>query len=239
MRHARKGTRRALRIRRLTNRLAQHLARKAEIHRTLWRGRRQLQRAIDHVGDLVAALHLIVPLHHLAQHAGLVVHLLRPVDVDIARAGRATLGERRAAGRQQHRHPVAARVDQGVDRIGGTNIGVQHDRLRLPGDHRVAMRHGERAILMRHHHRSRHLSVGPRRTCEGFDDRCEVGARIAEQVIDAVRGERIQIIFCRDARLRFAGHIHCSCSRREVAGTIAVTPFRCSSTRQYWPSPRL
>ena len=214
---ARTGTMRAIALRRCMDDLAEHLARQREIDRTFRRSRRQFQRAIDHGCDLVAALHLVVPLHHLAQHAGLVVHLLRPVDVRAARTFGAGLGERRASGGQQHRHAIAARIDQHVDRVRRANVGVQHHRLRLAGDHGVAMRHRHRGVLVRHHHRPRHLAVGAGRAREGLDDGREVGAGIAEQVVDAVRGQRVQIVFRRDARLRFAIHVRCSCSRYETA----------------------
>ena len=60
-------------------------------------------RAIDDGAGLVAALHFVVPLDHLTQHAGLVIHLLRPMDVGAAGTFGTGLGEGRAAGGQQHR----------------------------------------------------------------------------------------------------------------------------------------
>ncbi len=209
---------RAIALRRRMHDFAQYLARQREIDRTFRRSHREFQRAIDHGRGLVATLHLVVPLHHLAQHAGLVVHLLRPVDVRTARALCARLGERRAARGQQHRHAVTAGINQHVDRVRRANVGVQHHRLWPPGDHRVAMRHRHRGILVRHHHRARYLAVGVGGAREGLDDRRKVGAGIAKQVVDAVRGERFQVVFGRDACPRFAIHFDCSCSRYETAG---------------------
>ena len=40
--------------------------------------------AVDHRFELLAVAQFIVPFDDLAQHAGLIEHLLRPVDVDVA-----------------------------------------------------------------------------------------------------------------------------------------------------------
>ncbi len=140
-RRARASAMRAVALRRGVQDLAQHLARQRQIDRPLRRCHREFQRAVHYTRGLVAALHLIVPLDHLAQHAGLVVHLLRPVDMRAARTFSASLGEWRAAGGQQHGNPVPARIDQHVDRVRRANVGVQHHRLRPAGDHGVAVCH--------------------------------------------------------------------------------------------------
>ncbi len=73
----------------------QHFARQRQVDRALRFGSSRPQRTIDHVVDLACVAQLVVPLHQFAHHAGLVEHLLRPVDARVARAERA--GLRRSA----------------------------------------------------------------------------------------------------------------------------------------------
>ena len=134
---------------------------------------RDFMRARHHVGDLLGHAQLVVPFDDLAHHAGLVEHLLAPVDLARARAELALLGDRRAAGREDQRHAVAREIDQIVDRVAGADIDVDHHGLR-PAGHRVgAMRHRDREVLVRHQHRARQLGVAgrarartPRRSAE-------------------------------------------------------------------------
>ena len=106
------------------------------------------------------AAQFVIPFHQLAHHAGLVEHFLRPMDRPRARAERALLGDRRAAGGEDQRHAVARQVDEIIDGVGGADIGVHHHRLRLAVHQVGAVRHGDREIFVRHQDRLRNLGVG-------------------------------------------------------------------------------
>ena len=85
--------------------------------------------------ELVAVAQLVVPLHQLAHHAGLVEHLLRPVDAGVARAELAELGDRLAPGGEEIGTWSRAALSQPVDAVRGADIDVEHHRLR-PAGHR-------------------------------------------------------------------------------------------------------
>ena len=180
------------RAERLRQRRRQRLARQRQIDRPARARHGHLIGARDDVGDLLGHAQLVVPLHRLAQHAGLVEHLLAPVDVAVAAAELALLGDRRAAGGEDQRDVVAVEVDDVVDGVGGADVDVQHHRLRPAGHGVGAVRHGDREVLVRDHQRLRHLGVGLLGAAEGLDDRREVGARVGEEIVDAVVGERAQ-----------------------------------------------
>ena len=199
MRHGRHAAR-LHRAERLRQRRRQRLARQRQIHRPARARHRDLVGARHHVGDLLRHAQLVVPLHHLAQHPGLVEHLLAPVDVAVAAAELALLGDRRAAGGEDQRDVVAVEIDQVVDGVGGADVDVQHHRLRPAGHGIGAVRHRDREILVRDHQRLRHLGVGLLGAAEGLDDRREIGARIGEEIVDAVIGERPQERFAGDRR---------------------------------------
>ena len=148
--------------RRLVERRRQRLARQHQIDRPARRRHRDLMRARHHVGDLARHAQLVVPLHDLAHHAGLVEHLLAPVDLARARAEAALLGDRRAPSREDQRHAVAREVDQVVDRVPGADIDVHHHGLRPPGLRVGAVRHRDREIFVRHQHGARQPGVAAR-----------------------------------------------------------------------------
>ena len=110
------------------------------------------------------------------------------------------IGVRPAA--QEQRHAVAREVGDIVDRVGGADIDMHHHRLRPAGHQVGAMRHGDREILVRHKDRLRHLGVGCAARLEGLDDRREVGARVGEEIVDAMGGERAQENLARDRGVR-------------------------------------
>ena len=60
----------------------------------------------------------------------LVERLLRPVDLAVAAAEDAPLGERVAAGREEDRHLRARGIDDAAERVGGADDHVHHHRLR-------------------------------------------------------------------------------------------------------------
>ena len=173
-------------------RRGQRLARQHQIDRPARVRHRHLHRTRDQVADLVGLAQLVIPFHQLAQHAGLIEHFLRPVDGARARAERTLFGDRRSARSKDQRHAVARKIDQVVDGIGGADVDMHHHRLRTPGHQISAVRHADREVFVRHQNRFRHLGVGLLGAGEGFDDGREVGAGIAEEVIDAVIGKPAQ-----------------------------------------------
>ncbi len=179
--------------------LAEDLAREAEIDRASGRGGGDFEGAGDDVVDLVGTAELVVPLDHFAQHAGLVEHLLRPVDVDVAGARGAGLGDGSAAGGEQEGDVVAGGVDQGVDGVGGADVGVGHDGLGAAGDGGVAVGHGDGGVFVGHDHGAWDGAVGAGGAGVGLDDRGEVGTRVGEEVVDALGGEGVQVVFGGDA----------------------------------------
>ncbi|MBV6487294.1 MAG: hypothetical protein GHHEDOFH_01238 [Pseudorhodoplanes sp.] len=104
----------------------------------------------------------------------------------------ALLGDRRASGGDDDGRAVARHVGDVVERVGGADIDVHHDRLRTAGHQVDAVRHRDREILVRHEHRLRHRMVGAPCARIGLHDRREIGAGIDEEIIDAVAGERAQ-----------------------------------------------
>jgi hypothetical protein len=111
------------------------------------------------------------------------------MDVAVAAAELALLGDWGAACREDQRDVVAAHVDQVVDRVRRADVDVQHHRLGLAGHRIGAVGHRHREILVRDHQRRRHLGVGQLGAAERLDDRREVGARVGEEIVDTVVGE--------------------------------------------------
>ena len=177
---------------RLRQRRRQRLARQHDVDRPARMRHRHFHRTRHHVAGLRGHAQFVIPFHQLAHHAGLVEHFLAPLDRARARAERAFLGDRRAAGGEDQRHAVARQVEQIVERIGGAGGGVHHHRLRAAVHQVGAVRHGDGEIFVRHQDRLRHLGIGFLGAAEGFHDRREIGARVAEEIIDAVIGERAQ-----------------------------------------------
>ena len=185
---------------RLGERRRQRLARQHHVDRPARMRHGDLDAARHHVAGLRRYAQFVIPLHQLAQHAGLVEHLLAPLDGPVARAEDAFLGDRCAPGGEQQRHAVARQVDQVVEGVGGADGGVHHHRLRLAGHEISAVRHADREVLVRHQDRLRHFGVGLLGAGEGFDDGREIGAGVAEEIIDAMVGERAQEGFGCDDR---------------------------------------
>ena len=87
---------------RLSERRCDHLTRQREINRTARFRRRDREGAVDHRRELLAISQLIVPFDDLADHAGLIVHLLGPVNVAVARSQQAGFRKRRSARGQEN-----------------------------------------------------------------------------------------------------------------------------------------
>ncbi len=190
------------RAERIRHRRGQRLARQRQIDRPARAGHHDLIGARHHVDDLLRDAQLVIPLHRLAQHPGLVEHLLAPVDVAVAAAELALLGDRRASRGEDQRNAVAVEIDDVVDRVGGADVDVQHHALRLAAHRIGAMRHRHREVLVRDHQRRRYLGIRLLGAAVGLDDRREIGARIGEEIVDAVVGQRPQEGLSRDRRAR-------------------------------------
>ena len=133
-------------------------SRQGDVHRTLRFALGDGEPAVDDRLHLLGVAQLVVPLHELAQHAALVEMLLRPVDVVVARGRqRARLGDRGAARAEENRHVLARGVDEPVHRVRRADADVDHHRLRFARDHRVAVRHRDAHVLVRHDHDLRQL----------------------------------------------------------------------------------
>ncbi len=180
---------------RLRHRRRQWFARQHEIDGPARARHRDFDRARDHVTDLSRHAQLVVPLHQLAHHAGLVEHFLRPVNRARARAEGAFLGDRRAPGGENERDAIARQVGEIVDRVGRADIDVNHHGLRMSGHQIGAMRHADREVFVRDEHGPRDLGIGLFGAAEGFHDRRKVGAGIGEEILDAVIGQCAQECF--------------------------------------------
>ena len=135
------------------DRRRQRLTRQHQIDRAARSGHRHLIGARGDIGGLFRHAQFVIPFDQLAQHAGLVEHFLRPVDLAVARAEAAFLGDRGAAGGDDHRRAVAREIGDIVDGVGGADIDMHHHALRPPGHQIDAMRHRDREVLVRHQYR--------------------------------------------------------------------------------------
>ena len=204
----------------------QDFARQRQIDRPAGRGSRDGKRAVDHRFELLAVAQFVVPFDDLAQHAGLIEHFLRPVDVDVAGSRKAALGQRRAAGGEQDRYVVTRRIEGAADAVGSADADMHHDRRHPARHHRVAVRHREGEVLVRREHRLRHRHAGPRGFRERLDERREIGARIGEQIFDPTLGEQREIGFGHIVdREFFASHEFLRRRLRPLHDT-SLTPLR-------------
>jgi hypothetical protein len=66
---------------------------------------------------------------------------------------------------------------------------MNHDDLRLAGDHGIALGHAHRDEFMRHRDRHRmHLFIGSQLR-QAVDDRPKVGAAVTKKIFDAASAE--------------------------------------------------
>ena len=100
---------------------------------------------------------------------------------------------RRAAGGEQHRYVPARGVQQSVHAVRGADIDVHHRHLR-PARHQIMPdRHVLRGVFMRTRNRLRDRRAECLRLGQRFDQRCEIGTGIREQVINPAVCENRQI----------------------------------------------
>src|SRR5208282_4182276 len=86
---------------------------------------------------------------------------------------------------------------------------------------------------MRNDHRPGHLAVGSASPSERLDDRRKIGTGIDEQMLDAVRGKRFQIVFGGNPGHAAFPAFRMACQTRSgVAGiSIWVTPSGAKTSR--------
>ena len=173
--------------------LGQHLARQGQVHGALRLRLGQREGAIHHGLQLGEAAQLVVPLHVLADHACLVEGLLGPVNVTVTAARQAVLRDGIASRAEEHGHVASRGVDDAADGVAGTHDDVDHDRLRPSRDHCVAVGHGHGRGLVRDGQRPR--ARLPLRAPLGvrLDEGREVRARVGEEILDASRGQQLEV----------------------------------------------
>ncbi len=167
-------------------RRGEDFTRQREIDRSGRRGLRDAVRAVDDLLDVHAVAQFVIPLHDFAHHAGLIEHLLRPVNVAVPRAEAALFVERRAARHKDDRHLVARRVHDRAHRVHRTDADVTHHRLRLARHQVEAVGHTHGEVLVRRDERGREIESRLLESRVRFDDRREVGAGIDEKILRAV-----------------------------------------------------
>ncbi len=166
-------------------RLAQHLARQAEVDGPLGCRRGDRVRAVEQFGHLLGEAHLVLPLARLAHERGLVAHLLAPSDRDGPRSEPAALDGGCATRHQDHRDVIGRHVDRPDRAVGEPDVGVQDHGLGAAGREVVAVGHPHRDVLVRHDDGARHVDAVRLGLGQPFDDRREVGAGVDEHDVDA------------------------------------------------------
>ena len=113
------------------------------------------------------------------------------MDVVVAGGGHAPgFRERGAPGGEQDRHVLPRSIDESVQRVRRADADVHHHGLRLAGHHRIAVRHRDAEVLVRHDDDLRQRRAELLRLGIGFGDRREVGAAVREQVLHPAGGEK-------------------------------------------------
>ena len=172
--------------RRLCSDFGEHLARQCQIDRTRRGCAGNRQGAVQNIFDIQSAAQFIVPLHNFAEHASLIIHLLRPVDCPGSRSQLTLLVKRRPSCHEQHGNFVALGVHHRADGIRRPDADMHHHRLRLAGDHGMAMRHANDEIFVRTDDRRRKIEVGKMLAGIGFGYRCRIRACVDEEIVDAL-----------------------------------------------------
>ena len=143
--------------------------------------------------ELLAVAQLVVPFDQFPDHAGLVVHFLRPVDIAVARAEQTRFRDGRAPGREKNGDVFAGRIHGGTDHVGRPDADVHHHGGNFPRNHRVTMRHGDGKVLVSSEDGLRHAHALLFGLGVGLDDRGKVGPGVAEEVFDPAIGEKSEI----------------------------------------------
>ena len=174
--------------------LRQDLTRQHQVDRAARLGHRQLQGTVHDRLQVHRLAELVVPLHELAEHPGLVEGLLRPVDVGVPRPlEAAVLGDGAPARGEDDRRLGPRRVDDGAHPVRGADGHVDHDDLRSPRHGVVAVSHRDRDELVRDEDRPRRRLALRREPGEGVDDRSEVGSGVPEEALDPALAQDLEV----------------------------------------------
>ncbi len=169
----------------------QHVARDREVTRARRRARRQLHGASDSPTQHARVDHLESPFRVAAHDAGLVSHVLLPVDGVRAAAERPPV---LTVGRATRHDDDARRVPEGVVHHGaevlGPRVDVNEYALRAPGHLEVTVRYRQSDAFESRSGDGWNVRARLAERERRLLDRCRVGARIQEEVLDAVRAEK-------------------------------------------------
>ena len=169
----------------------QHVARDREVTRARRRARRQLHGASDSPTEHARVDHLEGPFRVAAHDAGLVSHVLLPVDGVRAAAERPPV---LTVGRATRHDDDARRVPEGVVHHGaevlGPRVDVNEYALRAPGHLEVTVRYRQSDAFESRSGDGWNVRARLAERERRLLDRCRVGARIQEEVLDAVRAEK-------------------------------------------------
>ena len=155
-------------------------------------GRGNLRAAGDELTERVGARQLVVPFDVTANDAGLVQLVLVPLDGPIARAwSLAVDGVRRAAGDDDHAALPALSVVQVAAEVLRPGVDVDQHGLRTARHIEVAMGGGQRDVLVQTGNDGRHRVPVATQGDDGFLHGRGVRAGIEEEILDAVRDERL------------------------------------------------
>jgi hypothetical protein len=173
--------------------LCQDFARQGQIDRALRCAERHFQRPVDDCFNLLPIAQLVIPTGKLAQQAALIERLLAPVDEVGSAAAQPFLGERRSAGRKNHRHIEARGVHHRRRSVPSADDHMNHNDLRLSRNHGVALRHTYRDKFMGNRDRFREFLFLRGEFRQPVDNRPKVGAAIAEEIFNPASPEDFQI----------------------------------------------
>ena len=161
------------------------LARQGEVHGPARFRRCDRESAVNDGRQLLGVSQLVIPFDDLTDHARLIVHFLRPMDVAIARPRQTGLGQRRPACGEENGNVLARCIHGRADHIGGSDTDVHHHGRYPPGYHAVTVCHCDGEIFVGRQDRPRHGDARLRSPRIGLDEWRKIGPRIAEQIVDA------------------------------------------------------
>ncbi len=130
-------------------RLAQNLARQAQIDRPARRRVGNRKGAIDNIHGLFGEFQLVVPFDGFADHGGLITHFLPPADRYGAGAEPALFDDGRATGKNEYGNMLGCRIDRTDNAIGETHISMSHDGLCASRRQIIAVRHAHGGTFVR------------------------------------------------------------------------------------------
>ena len=161
-----------------------------------------VERLVQHARQILDALHQVIVLGARPRDADRVAFLERVVADQV---------RRHLAGDADDRDRIHQRIGQAGDRIGGAGTGGDQHAADLAGRARIAFRGVHRALLVAHQDVLHFVLLEER-----VVDRQHRAARIAEQVLHALVGERLDHHFG-------AGHFPCHGRHPSTSSPIVVS----------------